>query len=206
MIHPNVETEIKDYTEIDELSGKLKKDNIDDKLMNSVLENDKDKIDEGKTIRNILVEEKLFTKAEIDELVKRIDKLYAEIRNLSHNLDPENIADIEFSQFFSFVDVDGFIYGFDIVSLYNLIIKSRDKTTNPYNRNKLLPCVIENMNRYLKLSKLLGRVVSVDIQNEINTSFTHTHTDACAAVLQLPPDFGELDGLVKNFRAAKIQF
>lgn len=46
-----------------------------------------------------LATESNLSKAEIDELVKRIDKLYAEIRNLSHNLDPENIADIEFSQF-----------------------------------------------------------------------------------------------------------
>ena len=46
-----------------------------------------------------LATESTLNKLEIDELVKRIDKLYSEIRNLSHNLDPDNISDIEFSQF-----------------------------------------------------------------------------------------------------------
>ena len=46
-----------------------------------------------------LATESNLNKTEIDVLVQRIDKLYSEIRNLSHNLDPDNISDIEFSQF-----------------------------------------------------------------------------------------------------------
>lgn len=43
-------------------------------------------------------DEKLLTKSEIDSVVSKIDKLYNEVRNLSHELDPDNIADVEFSQ------------------------------------------------------------------------------------------------------------
>lgn len=40
-----------------------------------------------------------LSKIEIDNLVEKIDKLYSEIRNLSHSLDPDNIDFVEFSQF-----------------------------------------------------------------------------------------------------------
>lgn len=40
-----------------------------------------------------------LSKLEIDNLVEKIDKLYTEIRNLSHSLDPDNIDFVEFSQF-----------------------------------------------------------------------------------------------------------
>lgn len=43
-------------------------------------------------------DEKILTKKEIDSIVTKIDKLYNEVRNLSHDLDPDNIADVEFSQ------------------------------------------------------------------------------------------------------------
>lgn len=45
----------------------------------------------------------------------------------------EPIEDIPFENFFSYKDKEGFIYGFDIVSLINLIKSSR-KIENPYNR------------------------------------------------------------------------
>lgn len=43
-------------------------------------------------------DERVLTKKEIDSIVIKIDKLYHEVRNLSHDLDPDNIADVEFSQ------------------------------------------------------------------------------------------------------------
>lgn len=46
-----------------------------------------------------LATESALSKFEIDNLVEKIDKLYSEIRNLSHSLDPDNIDFVEFSQF-----------------------------------------------------------------------------------------------------------
>jgi len=43
--------------------------------------------------------DKNLNKNEIDKLVSKIDCLYNEIRNLAHNLDPDNITDIDFSKF-----------------------------------------------------------------------------------------------------------
>lgn len=46
----------------------------------------------------------------------------------------EPIEDIPFESFFSYEDKEGFTYGFDIISLINLIKSSR-KVENPYNRS-----------------------------------------------------------------------
>lgn len=43
--------------------------------------------------------DKNLEKQEIDKLIIKIDNLYNEIRNLAHNLDPDNISDIDFSKF-----------------------------------------------------------------------------------------------------------
>ncbi len=54
-ILPDVqEKEVKEFSEIDEISGKLKRDSVSDKLMSSVMESDEEKIDEGKLIREAI--------------------------------------------------------------------------------------------------------------------------------------------------------
>jgi hypothetical protein len=54
-------------------------------------------------------------------------------RNLCNNVEDflttEETKDIEYYYFFSYKDVDGFIYGFNLLSIHNLIIKK--DTKNP---------------------------------------------------------------------------
>lgn len=45
-----------------------------------------------------IADERVFAKVDLESIVTKVDKLYHEVRNLSHDLDPDNIADIEFSQ------------------------------------------------------------------------------------------------------------
>ena len=49
----------------------------------------------------------------------------------------ESVSDISVEQFISYQDRDGFIYGFDVMSLHNLVQKCGQGTStqNPYNRN-----------------------------------------------------------------------
>ena len=54
MIIGSSDVPVEKQTSIDEFSGKLKFTNIDDKLMHSILENDKEKIEEGKTIKEAI--------------------------------------------------------------------------------------------------------------------------------------------------------
>ena len=83
----------------------------------------------------------------------------------------DSIYDIEYPQFFSYKDVDGLIYGFDISSLYNLILKKNankkilNNGVNPYNRNEIPSEVINKIKMIIKLSKILKINVSVDYDN-----------------------------------------
>ena len=56
MVHFDVqaETTVSELSKIDELQGKLEFNDIDDKLMHSVMDNDKDVLDEGKLIENAI--------------------------------------------------------------------------------------------------------------------------------------------------------
>jgi len=79
----------------------------------------------------------------------------------------ENIRDISPYQFFSFQDTDKFIYGFDIVSLHNLITKSTSGKTvkNPYNRGNIPTEALIRMKHLIRLSKILKIPVVTEIQD-----------------------------------------
>ena len=77
-------------------------------------------------------------------------------------LSMDEVTSIENKQFFSFKDDDGFIYGFDILSLYNLIQKSgKNNLKNPYNRNNIPECVFKYIASIIRISKILN--ISIDI-------------------------------------------
>ena len=79
-------------------------------------------------------------KVDIDDLsIEQIESVKSKLANAAIELlldieeiedsvnDTEIIYDIPYNQFFSFKDEDGFIYAFDIYSLYNLYIKNNCK-------------------------------------------------------------------------------
>lgn len=82
----------------------------------------------------------------------------------------DSVSDIPNNQFYSFKDSDGFIYGFDILSLFNLNKKGfyhRDGIKNPYNRSKIPTCVINNMKKLIRLSRLVNRHINITIEEEV---------------------------------------
>ena len=81
----------------------------------------------------------------------------------------EPIEEINFYQFYSYKDSDGFIYGFDINSLYNLLLKSKnhDVFFNPYNRNVIPKTIINSIKSIVRLSKLLK--IELNLQFEDDT-------------------------------------
>ena len=95
-------------------------------------------------------------------LVKKLFKLKGlELRDKCINdtdfLTFENIKKIPFDQLFCFKDTDGFNYAFDVYSLYNLIMKTKDqngRVKNPYTRNLLhYKNVIHKLNASIMLAK-----------------------------------------------------
>jgi len=76
------------------------------------------------------------------------------------------MTELDYSQFFSYKDADGFIYGFDIISLYNLILKSGKQVKNPYNRNDITKTVIQDMRNLIRVSRVLKVNIDIEIKDE----------------------------------------
>ena len=86
-------------------------------------------------------------------------------------LSMDELTKIEDKQFYSFKDDDGFIYGFDILSLYNLINKTDGSVKNPFNQQPLSRKIIDNFTTLLRLSELLNiKIVTElsDISNDVS--------------------------------------
>jgi hypothetical protein len=86
----------------------------------------------------------------------------------------DDLKDLAYSQFFSYKDIDNFIYGFDISSIYNLIFKKNDSINsskiggiNPYNRNKIPSFVMINLKMITRLSKILKIKINLDFDTSV---------------------------------------
>ena len=77
----------------------------------------------------------------------------------------DELSDIPIDQFFSYEDSDGFIYGFDMLSIHNLIYKCNEKIQNPYNRRPIHTKVIENYKNVIRLSKMFKICICTEIKN-----------------------------------------
>jgi hypothetical protein len=78
----------------------------------------------------------------------------------------EPIEEINFHQFISYKDVDGFIYGFDITSLHNLFLKSDEEIKNPYNRNLIPDSVFKNIRSLIRLSRILNIHINLSFEDD----------------------------------------
>ena len=83
----------------------------------------------------------------------------------------DELRDLSSEQFFSFKDDDGFNYGFDLSSIYNLVMKQekegkQNKIVNPYNRNKIPDAVISNLKKTVALSKVLKKKINIELEDE----------------------------------------
>ena len=82
-------------------------------------------------------------------------------------LSMEELTNIEYQQFFSFKDEDGFIYGFDILSFYNLLNKNKTNIKNPFSTKIMSPIIISNFRKLIKMSRMLKIKVVTEL-NDVN--------------------------------------
>jgi hypothetical protein len=80
----------------------------------------------------------------------------------------EPIEEINFHQFLSYKDIDGFIYGFDIISLYTLFLKSKnaDIVRNPYNRNVIPEEVMKTIRSIIRFSRILKIKIQLNYEDD----------------------------------------
>ena len=79
----------------------------------------------------------------------------------------DDMIEIPTIQFYSYRDRDDFVYGFNIVSLYNLILKEGSRSNNPYNRSEFDIKVKENVSSMIRISKVLKIPIEIELKNEI---------------------------------------
>jgi hypothetical protein len=81
-------------------------------------------------------------------------------------MDP--LEEMSFHQFISYKDLDGFIYGFDIASLFNLFVKTKneEKVQNPYNRNVISETIINDVRKIVRLSVMLKLPIKLCYEDE----------------------------------------
>jgi hypothetical protein len=77
----------------------------------------------------------------------------------------ENLKDIPNEQFFSYKDEDKFMYGFDILSLYNLIYKCDGLIKNPFTQKNISSSVINDLRSLLRLSHVLKINICTEIKD-----------------------------------------
>jgi hypothetical protein len=85
------------------------------------------------------------------------------------------LLDLPDTQFFSYKDEDGFIYGFDTISFYNLIYKSENVAKNPYNRNMISDKVVSDFRILMRLSRTLKSPILTQMKAE-EKSLSETKT------------------------------
>tara|TARA_Y100000780_G_scaffold217840_1_gene222320 strand:+ start:4316 stop:5296 length:981 start_codon:yes stop_codon:yes gene_type:complete len=79
----------------------------------------------------------------------------------------DDIKNIPFSQFITETDSKGFVYGFDICSLYNFF-KSNVKPFNPYNREIFSKSFIEKTKKIIYLSSVVNIPINILLNSEDN--------------------------------------
>ena len=73
----------------------------------------------------------------------------------------EKISTIPHQQLCTMKDKDGYIFGFDICSLYNLLFNKKYQSLNPYTRKPFPKKFNENIKKIIKLSSLYAETINI---------------------------------------------
>jgi hypothetical protein len=81
----------------------------------------------------------------------------------------ENIRTIEPPYFFSYRDEnEKYSYGFNVLSFYHLVKNSKKEVFNPYNRKNIDDRILNQMDKMLRLSKILKIDINLSLENEVD--------------------------------------
>ena len=94
--------------------------------------------------------------------------LKKETVNSTDFLTLKEIKKIDFDQFFSYKDGNGNIWGFNIKSIWNLVMnsRSRNEVTNPYTRDKIPSKTFNDIERMIKIGRALNRNIVIELSQE----------------------------------------
>ena len=105
----------------------------------------------------------------------------------------EKLENISNRQFLSIKDEEGFIFGFDICSIYNLLHNKKYKSINPYNRQIFNKKCMEDIHKIIKLAPLIGEKINITLED----SYKGLSNDKRVALLGIAI-FQKIDNLGNN--------
>ena len=103
----------------------------------------------------------------------------------------ENISDIDNNAFFS-IKCEDAIWGFNIISIYNLFIKSNDNIIlNPYTRERFHYSIFNTLKRLVRLSKILYNPVNIILNSDESALSIKKRTELkCLEIFQYIDELG----------------
>jgi len=105
----------------------------------------------------------------------------------------EELSEIPNSHFFAFEENNN-IWGFNIISIYNLFIKNNSKDIlNPYTREKINNNVYDSIISLIKLSNILGITINLNLKNnpdDIQLSLKKQNENTSLELFQTINEFG----------------
>ena len=110
--------------------------------------------------------------------------------NIQDFMTLDKLTEIPECQFYSYTDHDGFIYGFDICSIYNLLKEKCCKNINPYTRNPFPKELKYNLRQIIRLSHILKMNITTELDVE-NTQNKQIEFDTIK-IFQLIDGFGHI--------------
>ncbi len=84
----------------------------------------------------------------------------------------KNINKIPYYQFYCYKDGEGFVYGFNIKSIYNLMIKCDGNLKNPYTRLEFPKNIIKKIRHFIQLSHTLKEPIIITLKDG-NENMSH---------------------------------
>lgn len=113
----------------------------------------------------------------------------------------DEVKDIPYEQFYSFKDVDDTIYGFDMMSIYNLFDKGYDKITNPYNRNPFPKLVKKNMLKIIWLGRVFKDTILLTMNDAPTPNAMSPPNDLPTTEQRITSLFHDID-ILGNYTSA----
>jgi len=114
----------------------------------------------------------------------------------------ENITEIPNIYHFSFMDINGFCYTFDIRTLKKLLDygngNGNGKAINPYSTNQIIPSVLFRINKYINQLEWMG--ISLELENKDKLTPEQNRRNAIFKVFSLIDELGyqtNIDWLLK---------
>ena len=104
----------------------------------------------------------------------------------------DNVEDIPFEHFFSYRDDTNFVYGFDALSLHNLIQQQKNAfvVQNPFTNIPMSVSVIKQFNQMKHLSKILNIHINLTIDNQTSIASVKNSIQQTFELFQYINDFG----------------